>query len=132
MKNITMDEWRDRERKDRQREERRQNLLNDLIGRPKMKCKNCGVDITWSSTFGWYHGTMSGGWNSDCINGEAATRAEPDKSIPETLEAEENRMANILQNEAKFTSWDYVHYDRQTAMTIVQIFKQNGWGVRDV
>lgn len=42
-------------------------------------------------------------------------------------EEAKNKLADVLQEEAKFTSWDYVHYDRESAMDIVEIALAAGW-----
>jgi hypothetical protein len=39
-------------------------------------------------------------------------------------------MADILQDEAKFTSWDFIHYDREAALLLVDIFLESGWSPR--
>lgn len=39
-------------------------------------CRHCGKQITWSGTFGWYHGVKGAGWNTTCNDGDAETRAE--------------------------------------------------------
>lgn len=134
--NITIDEWRAREAKDSANQKRRQDLLNDLLGRPKVICKHCGEKISWSETFGWYHGDIKGGWNTSCEGDES--RAEPrvtgsqnDSRQVDATDPTKIKMADILQQEAYMTSWDYVYYDRESAMTIVETFLQNGWGPKE-
>lgn len=39
------------------------------------KCKHCGQDIRTTVVYGWYHGTLSGGWNTSCEDDQH--RAEP-------------------------------------------------------
>jgi hypothetical protein len=38
-----------------------------------------------------------------------------------------NKLADLLQDAAKFTSWDYVHYNRESAMDIVETVMSAGW-----
>lgn len=93
-----------------------------------MQCKHCGKEIKWSSVFGWYHGVMGAGWNTSCDSD--AGRAEPTEEYQVDDEAK-NKMADTIQAEAKYLSWDAVHYDRDEAMRIVDAFINAGWAPID-
>jgi hypothetical protein len=51
-----------------------------------MICENCGVEIHYHPIFGWYHGDIKGGWNTTCRDGDADTRAEPIRDLPNNIE----------------------------------------------
>jgi len=38
-----------------------------------------------------------------------------------------DKLADILQADAKFTSWDYIYYERESAMAIVELIVESGW-----
>lgn len=69
--------------------------------------------------------------NNDSNTFNVRNVGDPSASIPEEKpaisEEAKNNLADTLQGVAKFTSWDYVYYDRDSAMDIVETMIAAGW-----
>lgn len=79
-------------------------------------------------------GDLLGTVNDDTFAELRVTREEGhiiSEEKPAVIEEARNKLADEIQKEAKFTSWDYVYYERDAAMDIVDAMIAAGWGPKN-